>query len=52
MDIDQSTAFPIPTYVVLKDDSVPASLMSQLSELPNLTIVQKPSIITFKDLNV
>ena len=52
MDIDQSTVFPIPTYVVLKDDIVSDSLMSQMSKLPNLTVIQKPSIISFKDLNV
>ena len=52
MAIDSSTVFPIPTYVVLKDDIISDSLMSQMSTLANLTIIQKPEIVTFKELNV
>lgn len=49
--IDSTTVFPIPTYVILKDDILTDSLSKELSGIPNLTLIQQPRLLTVQDLN-
>ena len=50
--IDETTTFPIPTYIVPKDDSISSSLVSQLTKLQNVTLIQKPSLINVNELSL
>ena len=52
ISLDETTTFPIPTYIILKDDCLSASLISQLTKLQNVTLIQKPSLINVNELSV
>ena len=48
LDID----FPIPTYVVLKDETLSPELKDHFAGMTNVTIVTDVDYIQFKDLIV
>lgn len=50
--LDQTTTFPIPTYIVLKDDILSDSCLEELKKHQNVTVISKAGIITVQNLNV
>ena len=48
LDID----FPIPTYVILKDETLSPELKEHFAGITNVTIVTDVDYIQFKDLIV
>lgn len=45
-------AFPIPTYIVVKDDIISPEYMVQLRAIPNLTIVTDVTYLSVLGLRV
>ena len=50
--LDNSTSFPIPTYVIIKDDIITEALQQELDKVDNLTIIQKPCVLNVQELSV
>ena len=50
--IEPSMAFPIPTYIVVKDDIISPEYMVQLRAIPNLTVVTDVTYLSVLGLRV
>ena len=50
--LDSSVQFPIPTYIVPKDDVISEELLTQLKSLPNVHVILGVEYIQFKELSV
>lgn len=50
--IDSTIAFPIPTYIILKDDVISPALQEQLSKVPNLSLISAVEYLSVNSLRV
>lgn len=50
--LDSTIAFPIPTYIILKDDVISPALQEQLSKVPNLSLISAVEYLSVNSLRV